>query len=228
MHIFTKILKFMSTKKSQLNRIILEIACLYVFLACRLSVHPYSSGDVLFADDFSESNQNWNTWDDPGESAVSFFEGGLIMIVDTPNIDAITTNHNSYSDVSIQTIVKKRFGTNDNAYGIVCRYLNDKNYYGFLISSDGYYGIVKVINGEYTLLSSKNMEYDESIRKEKEENQLHAVCESTTLTLFINGKEKTQVVDSDLKTGKTGLITGSFLGSGETAVFFDNFVVAVP
>lgn len=221
-------MKFMNSNKSQINRMILLVPCLIVILACRLSVHPYSSGEVLFADDFSELNQNWDTWDEPGESAVSFFESGLIMIVYTPNMDAITTNHNFYSDVSIQTIVKKRFGTNDNAYGIVCRYLNDKNYYGFLMSSDGYYGIVKVVNGDYILLSSKNMEYDEGIRKDKEENLLHAVCEGTTLTLFINGKEKTSVVDYDLKTGKTGLITGSFADSGETAVFFDNFLVTVP
>ena len=218
----------LSPKMSILCKILLFFSCFSVLLACRFSVIQHKSGDVLFADEFSSSNQNWETWNDPGESAVSFLEEGLIMIVYTPNMDAITTNNNSYSDVSVQTLVKKRFGTNDNAYGIVCRYLNDNNYYGFLISSDGYYGIVKVVNGEYNLLSSKNMEYDESIGRDKEENWLHAVCEGTTLTFYINGEEKKQVVDSDLKTGRTGLITGSFTGSGETAVFFDNFVVAVP
>ncbi|MDO9547195.1 MAG: hypothetical protein Q7J07_10675 [Pelolinea sp.] len=218
----------MNPKKRKINKMILLISGLFVLLACRFSPNPRTSGDVLFADDFSISNQNWDTWNTPGISAVSFLDEGLIMIVYKPNLDVITTNHLFYQNVSIKTLVRKRFGSNDNAFGIVCRYLNDKNYYGFLISSDGYYGIVKVINGEYTLLSSENMEYDESINKDKEENWLHAVCEETTLTLFINGEEKTSVVDSDLKTGKTGLITGSFTGSKETAVFFDDFVVAVP
>jgi hypothetical protein len=197
-------------------------------LACQFSVHQYSSGDVIFVDDFSTSNENWDIWEKSDESAVSFFEDGLIMIVSKPNLDIITTNNVSYPDVLIQTAAQKRLGTNDNAYGIVCRYLNDRNYYGFLISSDGYYGIIKVFEGDYKLLSSENLEFDEDIHQGKEENSILAKCEGNTLTLSINGIKKTSVIDGDLTTGKTGLITGSFSEADETAVLFDNFIVMVP
>ncbi|MCD6576765.1 MAG: hypothetical protein J7K66_01970 [Anaerolineaceae bacterium] len=179
-------------------------------------------------DDFSESNRNWDIWEKSDESAVSFFEDGLIMIVSKPNLDIITTNKTPYKDVLIKTTGQKRLGTNDNAYGIVCRYLDSKNYYGFLISSDGYYGIVKVVEGEYKLLSSENMEFDESIRQGKGKNNITAKCEGNTLTLSINGIKKTSVIDNDLVTGKTGLITGSFSEAEETAVLFDNFIVTAP
>lgn len=207
---------------------IIIIFSLAINLACQFPILPNSSGDVIFVDDFSTPNENWDIWDKPDESAVSFFEDGLIMIVSKPNLDIITTNKFSYPDVLIQMTAQKRLGTNDNAYGIVCRYLNDKNYYGFLASSDGYYGIVKVVEGDYKLLSSENMEFDESIHKGRGENSISAKCQSNTLTLSINGVEKTSVIDEDLAAGKSGLITGSFSGADETAVLFDNFLLMVP
>ena len=208
--------------------IVSVIFFLTIILACQFFKLPYSSGDVIFTDDFSTSNENWDIWVKSDQSTVSFFEGGLIMMVSKPNLDIITTNKVSYSEMLIQTTARKRLGTNDNAYGIVCRYLNDRNYYGFLISSDGYYGIVKVVEGEYKLISSKNMEFDEDIHQGREENSIIAKCEGNTLTLSINGVEKISVIDEDLSTGKSGLIAGSFSEADETAVLFDDFLVMVP
>ena len=218
----------MDKKQPPLHFIAIIVICLAIILACQFPMSPYSSGDVIFVDDFSEKNEIWDIWEKPDESAVSFFENGLIMIVSKPNLDIITTNNVSYPDVLIQTTAQKRLGSNDNAYGIVCRYLNDRNYYGFLISSDGYYGIVKVVEGEYELLSSENMEFDESIHQGKGENSISAKCERNTLTISINGVEKASVYNNDLTAGKTGLITGSFSEVDETAVLFDNFIVMIP
>jgi len=218
----------MDTNQRPLLFIIFVIFSLAFILACQFSILPNASGDLIFVDDFSTPNENWDIWDKPDESAASFFEDGLIIIVSKPNLDIITTNKFSYPDVLIQTTAQKRLGTNDNAYGIVCRYLNDKNYYGFLVSSDGYYGIVKVVEGDYKLLSSKNMEFDESIHQGRGENSISAKCESNTLTLSINSVEKTSVIDEDLVAGKSGLITGSYSGADETAVLFDNFLIMVP
>jgi hypothetical protein len=218
----------MYIKKKTITKLAVIISCSGLLLACNLLNSPIKSDDILFEDDFSELNRNWEIWNEPGDSAVSFLDDGLIMIVYKPDLDVITTTNNVHDNVSIHTSMKKRFGTNDNVFGVVCRYLNAENYYGFLISSDGYYGIVKVINGKYTLLSSENMQYDESINKDKAENWLHAVCDDSSLSIIINGEEKISVVDSDLKNGKTGLITGTFSDSGETAVYFDNYLVTVP
>ena len=217
-----------NTNQRPLLIIIFVTFSLAIILACQFSLLPHLSGDVIFVDDFSASNENWNIWNKPDESAVSFFENGLIMIVSKPNLDIITISKISYPDVLIQTTAQKRLGTNDNAYGIVCRYLNDKNYYGFLTSSDGYYGIIKVVEGDYKLLSSKNMEFDENIHQGRGENIISAKCEGNTLTLSINGVEKTSVIDEDLAVGKSGLITGSFSETDETAILFDNFLVMVP
>ena len=217
-----------NTNQRPLLFIVSIIFFLTIILACQFIKLPYSSGDVIFADDFSTSNENWDIWVKSDQSTVIFFEGGLIIMVSKPNLDIITTNKVSYSEMLIQTTARKRLGTNDNAYGIVCRYLNDRNYYGFLISSDGYYGIVKVIEGEYKLISSKNMEFDEGIHQGRGENSIIAKCEGNTLTLSINGVEKITVIDEDLTTGKSGLITGSFSEVDETAVLFDDFLVMVP
>ena len=209
-------------------RIALVFSCLTAILGCRFYIQPFRSGDVIFSDDFSKNDSNWKTWNKPGKSAVSYYKGGLMMIINQPNVDIITTNKIIYPDVIIQTHARKQFGTNDNVYGLVCRFLDNNNYYGFLMSSDGYYGVLKVIDGYYHLLSSENMEFSNVIFKDKEINTITAKCEGQTLSLVLNGSELSVVKDDDLKTGKTGLIAGLFESEEELAVLFDDFVIAVP
>jgi len=204
-------------------------ACfLLILLACQLITVKYASGDLIFMDDFSSSENHWDIWNKPDESAVSYLNGGLMMIVSKPNSDIVSTNNISYPDVIVRTTAEKKFGPNDNVYGVVCRYLDDKNYYGFLISSDGYYGIVKIIDGDYSLISSKSMEYSELINRGKSMNHLEAKCEGSILTLSVNDSKLGEVRDSDLKIGRTGVVTGSLGEKNTIAVIFDDFVVMVP
>ena len=44
----------MDIKQLPMRFIMIFIVCLAILLACRFSLSPYSSGDVIFADDFSE------------------------------------------------------------------------------------------------------------------------------------------------------------------------------
>ena len=185
------------------------------------------NGNILLIDDFSTSINNWNVWENKAGSAVSYFQEGLVFIVNVPQYDYVSVPNGSFSDVKIETTVNKLSGSDDNDYGIVCRYQDQKNYYGFIISSDGYFGIIKVKEGNYQLLNSSNLEFSSGIHTGLEFNYLRADCIGSRLSFYANGIKLAEVMDPDLLSGKVGLMAGSFDQPG-IAILFDNFLVSKP
>jgi len=205
-----EILKINNQKNSNetLNNSILVISISVIiiifFSACDMIVRPYQPGDVLLADDFSNNSNHWE-----GQS------------------EMLTTAAGEFSDSKISVTAEKISGSNNNMYGIICRYLNDKNYYGFLITADGYYGIFKVLDGNYQLLNAENLQYSDQIRQGESTNQLEVICRDSQLELKVNGSEILSVKDQSLLSGKTGLFAGTYQEKN-TAVLFDNYVVTFP
>ena len=58
----------------------------------------------------------------------------------------------NFTDTIIEVETTKVGGSDDNFFGVMCRYNptgSDWGFYYFLLSSDGYYGISKYGDGEY-------------------------------------------------------------------------------
>jgi len=194
-----------------------------ILLACGLQIPSRQIGELLFYDDFSSTGNNWDTWYQEGFSAASELNDAMVIIVEKSNIDVISTNDITYPDISIIAAAQKRFGADDNIYGLVCRYLDENNYYSFLVSSDGYYGIAKMYQGNYSLLDSQAMQYSELINQGNAQNLLHVVCSADDLSLYVNGSHLKTVSDGDLTGGRNGFLVGSFENGGELVVAFDDF-----
>lgn len=195
--------------------------------ACNVTIRPYQSGDLLFVDDFETKKKSWNVYEDLDGSAVSYFGHGLAILVNDAQVNQITTIAPLFSDTSIKVTAQKIAGPDNNLYGIICRYLNERNYYGLMITSDGYYGIFKLQEGNYLLLSDENLSYTNVIRQGKQPNLINAQCYKERLSLIVNGELIAEVSDDSFLKGGAGLFAGSYESPG-VAVFFDNFVVMVP
>jgi hypothetical protein len=191
-----------------------------------LPKQTHRSGDILFADDFSNP-KGWGTMGRSGGS-IQFEYDGLLIKVDTPNFLFWTVNGGSYEDVKIDVDAVLLSGpTNDN-FGAICRFKNNQNFYGFVISHDGYYGIFKSIGGVITpLLKPDGMQYSELIRQGGKVNHVQVICQGTTLTLNVNGEELVSVGDPDLTAGQFGLIAGAYDQPGVN-ILFDNLLVVQP
>ena len=163
-------------------------------------------------------------WENKTGSAVSYYQGGLIFIINIPQYDYISVPNGSFGDVRVEATANKLTGPDDNDYGIICRYQNEKNYYSFIISSDAYFGIIKVKEGIYQILNSTNLEYNSMINLGYELNHLRADCIGSVLIFYVNETKLAEVTDTDFSGGKVGLIAGSFKSPG-VAVLFDNFLV---
>ena len=184
------------------------------------------SGTVLFSDGFSNLESGWNTWNQNG-SYVIYQADGLRFFIDKPNLDFYSRPGYEFSDVRIEVEAIKVGGPDDNSFGVICRMQDEKNYYAFLISSDGYAGIIKVQDGVYQLLNNSSLEFAPSVRQGEAINYLAATCQYNFLIFDINGVNQFSVQDNTFVQGDVGLIAGSFEEPG-VDIFFDNLTVFQP
>lgn len=197
----------------------------WILLGCVLSFSQPAKEELLFFDDFSGENISWKTWVDETRSAASLNDGKLVMILEQGNTDIFSTNHISHPNIEMRVIASKDHGTNDNIIGLFCRYTDEKNYYSFLISSDGYFGITKKVDGMLTMLSDEQMQYTEVINQGDAANALSAICAGNTLEFVVNGETLASVHDSSLRDGRNGVMIGTFSNPGYLVVMFDDFSV---
>lgn len=188
---------------------------------------PAASGDILFTDDFSNQRSGWGMMERAGGD-IEIKYGGMLFTIDLPNFMFWSTTGGEYSDAQVEVDAVLVEGPVDDALGVICRYQDEDNFYGFMISHDGYYGIFKYLDGAMVMATEDGkLGYSEEIRQGGAVNHIQAVCQGNTLSLVVNGSTLAMVVDESFVKGKAGLLAGSYSKPGVT-VLFDNFKVVQP
>ena len=198
--------------------------------AAEAPVAEAPASNILFQDDFSDTNSGWDRadWD---SGVTDYNNGAYRMQVKVPSYD-IWANPYQYfeGDVRVEADATKVAGELDDDYGLTCRYSGEPsapNYYYFIISSDGYAVIGKVSLGENAYISAEQMEPSDAVKQGLTTNQLRADCIGNTLTFYVNGQMVTSTNDSSFTGGDVGFIAGTFdIPSAEFS--FDNLVVTKP
>ena len=222
---------FFPTKK-----IILPFLLLFLLAGC--DYLPFTdqgpdscdSPSALFEDDFSgEQNCGWVEYNRGG--AVSAIEDGVLKIsTSSPGEIWWTNPGRNFEDVVIDVEAKQISGPDDNAYGIICRYQDENNFYLFLISGDGYYAIGKYIGGENRvvyLTEDGQFQQSDRINQGAATNQIQAACVGSELSLIVNGEPLVTVSDTSFVSGDIGLAV-SALQQGTIVVEFDDLLVTGP
>ncbi|MBE0684962.1 MAG: hypothetical protein IH585_03075 [Anaerolineaceae bacterium] len=206
--------------------VVLLSACSVLDVVFPKSTEIPPVGTVLFSDSFSSNESGWNTWNQNG-SYVIYQADGLRFFVDKPHLDFYSKPGYEFTDVRIEVEAIKIAGPDNNTFGVICRMQDEKNYYAFVISSDGYAGIIKVEEGVYQLINSESMEFAPSVRQGEAINYLVVTCQYNFLKLDINGENQFSIQDNSFTHGDVGLIAGSFEEPG-VDIFFDNLTVFQP
>jgi hypothetical protein len=191
-------------------------------------LHPAGEpGDVLFKDDFSESPNGWGVLGREG-GEIGFQDNGFVISVDTPQYLFWSVNGDRYLDTKIDVDAVLLEGPTDDNFGVICRFQDNDNFYGFLISHDGYYGIFKVVEG-ILIMSTPDpvLNYNDTIRQGGIVNHIQAVCQGDVLSLYVNDVLLSQIKDDSFTSGQIGLIAGAYDTAG-VKVLFDNLVVTQP
>ncbi len=101
-------------------------------------------------------------------------------------------------------------GPDNNLFGLICRYQDDKNFYFLAISADGYFVVGKLKDGRIYFLNSNSFEYSDNILPGQVAHHLTATCVGNALTLTVDNSLLAQATDADFKNGSVGLIAGAF------------------
>jgi hypothetical protein len=210
--------------KNKLSLLSLVSALVLVTLACAFG----GDSAILYRDDFSNKNGNWA--EDREQGITDYDQDGYRIQVLETNWYYWTTSglDTDFSNVDITIDTTKLGGPDDNEFGVICRYVDENNFYYFTISSDGFYGITKIVNNEFELIGQENLLPSEEINQgDGSNNQIRAICNDNNLQLYANGTLLANVTDSDLTTGDIGLIAGTYEEPG-TDILFDNLLVVDP
>ena len=184
--------------------------------------------NIIFQDDFSNESSGWEVGDyDTGSVG---YQNGVYFVTSTEeNMAMWGVANRSFDNVSIEVdaIQVSAGATNDNGYGIVCREQGDGNGYYFRVSGDGYYSIVKAEGDDFTSLLDDDWQESDVIHQGKATNHIRAVCDGSTLTLFVNGQKLATANDATFTSGDIAL-TATTYEADATEVHFDNLVVHEP
>lgn len=183
-------------------------------------------GGVLYEDDFSQPASGW------GEAQVflgqaGYADGAYRFRVDSPGVDFWAHPGRSFSLARVEADVAPLPNTAPGRMGLICRLVDEQNFYFFIISPDGYYGIGKTENGQASLLDMTQMAPHPAIRTDGGINHLRADCIAELLIFYVNDTLVGSAMDADFQRGDVGLLAGAFEQSG-VEVLFDNFVVYKP
>lgn len=185
-----------------------------------------SSGALLFHDDFEDNTLGWYEGDDD-DMEFGYYNDAYRIWNDIVGAVIWTIHDKSYTDVRLEVDVQQLSGPGDGFYGVVCRYVDNKNYYTFVIGDGGFYGIGKMKDGQYTFLN-QGKDTSGTLRSAAHYNRLRADCVGNTLTLYANGKGLVSVQDSDFASGKIGMTVGNKYVESGTEAQFDNFEIWRP
>jgi hypothetical protein len=178
--------------------------------------------EAAFSDDF-EAPGDWRTISDP-DVEIAYADGGLSIQVKVIDRAAWTVLDRKFKDVVVSVDATPVGGPDDNAYGLVVRHVDDRNFYRFEISGDGYFA-VQAPTGAFGWEPLVNWTESPAIHKGRETNRLKVECRGATMTFYANDVELTRVEDNRYSEGDVGLIAGTFYTEAGTHILFDNFVV---
>ncbi len=185
---------------------------------------PTTTPEIVFQEDFEGSGGAWPSADEDTYS-YGTADGGFRIFVDAIFVDIWSVREREFADVRLELDVAQVAGPENGFAGLVCRFQNSANYYGFVVSGDGSARIFRKSGGVFNDLGDPAPRG--SVRSGDVTNRIRADCTGNVLALFVNGQMVAQVEDDFFTDGLVGLVAGTQDLPG-MEVLFDNFVIANP
>ena len=185
-----------------------------------------SSGDVLLEENFKNPASHWEEVNNAYEIK-RYSNQGYFILIQPSHGRTVSTSGKVFTDVKFSVEAQKVTGPKNTNYGLVCRYQDKQNFYGFSIGTDGYIGIYKVERGQTQLLSGDKYQVSEHVHQSDGENAIIASCINNQLSLNVNGIDVLEVKDESFTIGEVGLFMETS-ADGNASGIFNHFLVVKP
>ncbi len=190
-----------------------------VLAACGPALTP-----LPFTEDFSTTNNSWKTASDEAIK-ISQQDGALhFTINDLDTIAWSTPKDKRFGDFVLDVDATQVDGPNDNTYGVIFRYQDDRNFYRLDISGDGYFAVFKRKDGTW----NKVQDYTETpaVQQGNATNHLQVIAKGNQFTFNVNGQVVKTFSDSDFGNGNVGVTAGTLFDNAGVHIAFDNLTVS--
>ena len=224
----------MSADKTQLNfsrapsylRVSVIISLLgWIIAACSSPAAPPETRTAwLFQADFSDDDGLWETFNDNTASAVIGGEH-LSLAVNSPSTVAISLAAINLTDFDLTVTTTQTDGDLANGYGVIFRYIDERNFYRFDISGDAMWAVSRRLDDQwiplYDLASSA------AIQPGLAANTIRVLARGSRFVFYANGALLGRLTDSNLPVGRIGVFASTFDGAS-THVDFDDVEIVKP
>ncbi len=189
-----------------------------------------SEPTIILHDDFSDNTQGWPTGTNTGfSSSYVTSDTSFSIQISKSNWMAWITAGLDEADVIVETHAHPVSADVADGfdYGVICREVDDDNFYYFAIRSDGYYQILRITKDSAILLSGDWKPLGVPFYTDQW-NTIRAACIGSTLTLSVNGQQIAQVEDdTPLERGDVALAVET-LNATDVTVHFADITVYKP
>jgi hypothetical protein len=115
-------------------------------------VVPAEPGEVLYVATFDAFLDDWDLYE--GRLSAQVEDSALIIDVGAVNSRPFSAAASHFGDFDLYVQSQAVAGPVNNGFGVVFRLRDPRNYYLFLVSSDGYYRVVREVDGVQRELST--------------------------------------------------------------------------
>jgi hypothetical protein len=207
-----------------------------------------TAGDVLYASMFDAPSADMETFDGRLSAVI---DGGILKIDvgDVQSAPFVPVRWH-FADFDLRVVAAAVGGPVENAYGVVFRMRDARNYYRFVITSDGYYQLTQAVNGVEREISTF-IPSDAILTDFGAGNTIRVLAQGDTFRFWVNeaplplclpddpagastysggecfGTMADAYTDGMHETGRIGLIGVSGM-EPDVSVVFENLVVVQP
>jgi hypothetical protein len=183
---------------------------------------PTAFTPLPYTEIFDDPASGWKTASDDSIK-IQYQNSALNFTLDTLNSIAWSTPNQKFSDFTLDVDASQVDGPDDNGYGVIVRYVDDRNFYRLDISGDGYFDVLKYKAG--TWIKIQDWTESPAIHQGATTNHLRVVARGNQFTFSVNDQIVKTFTDDDFKQGDIGLSAGTFFEHVGVHVAFDNLRV---
>ncbi len=179
------------------------------------------AGDLLYADDFSDTSSGWSRIATAGYK-MDYIDGMYHIYVNTSNTvkNARLPTEKMFNDFIVETTVYLVDVPEDGEYGLNLRRDTENNYYRLIVSNNKKFAFYKYKQGKWTAL----IPWTESDAIEGGSNKLKVIASGENFTIYINDRWVGSCTDKDIRSGVIDILAET-VDTSNIHVAFDGISV---
>ncbi len=179
----------------------------------------------LFYDDFGQNRGLWELFNEDGATS-QIANGQLSISITEPHTVAFSISALNISDFELTIQTSVAGGGLTNSYGLVFRYVDNRNFYRLDLTGDGLWGVSRRLNDQW--ISIVELKASPAIQTGlNKPNMIKILGRSGSFMFYANGTLLGAINDNNLPVGRIGVFASTF-DDATAQVSFDEISVTKP